>query len=107
MAGKSTKATPIRMGMTPAPVGEFIRAEILAPLGLSISKAAEILQVRRPTLSEIVNGKARLSPDIALRLEKAFGVSMELLLRMQTVYDIAQARAGAKNIDVKRYERAI
>ena len=106
MAGKPPKTKPIRMGMAPAPVGDFIRAEILEPLNLSISKAAELLQVRRPTLSEIVNGKARLNPDVALRLEKAFGVSMELLLRLQTAHDVALARAGGAAIAVKRYEPA-
>lgn len=96
----------IKMGMMPAPPGEFIREEIFAPLGLSISRAAEIIKVRRPTLSDIVNGKARLSPDVALRIEKAFGVSMELLLRMQTVYEVAQARARAGEVDVERYRDA-
>lgn len=95
---------PIKMGMMPAPVGEFIREEIFEPLDLSISKAAEITQVRRATLSDIVNGKARLNSDVALRLEKAFGVSMELLLRMQTAHEVAAARERADSIDVQRYE---
>ena len=97
---------PIKMGMMPAPPGEFIREEILAPLGLSISKAAEIMKMRRPTLSDIVNGKARLSPDAALRIEKAFGVSMDLLLRMQATYEAAKARERAGEVDVDRYEPA-
>ncbi|MEE8444902.1 MAG: HigA family addiction module antitoxin [Alphaproteobacteria bacterium] len=92
------------MGMMPAPPGEFIREEIFAPLNLSISKAAEIMKVRRPTLSEIVNGKARLNSNVALRIEKAFGVSMELLLRMQASYESAQARRNADEIDIERYE---
>jgi len=95
---------PIKMGMTPAPVGEFIREEIFRPLNLSISRAAEITGVRRPTLSDIVNDKARLSPEVALRIEKAFGVSMELLLRIQTAHEVAKARENAGNIDVQRYE---
>ncbi|MEZ5841282.1 MAG: HigA family addiction module antitoxin [Hyphomicrobiales bacterium] len=94
---------PIRMGMMPAPIGEFIREDVLEPLGLSLSKAAAIMQVRRPTLSDVVNGKARLSPDMALRLELAFGVSMSLLLRMQTARDVAVARAGAGDIAIERY----
>jgi addiction module HigA family antidote len=97
---------PIKMGMTPAPVGEFISEEIFKPLELSISKAARITKIRRPTLSDLVNGKARLSSDMALRLEKAFGVSMELLLRMQTAHDVAKAREQAASLDVKRYEPA-
>ncbi len=97
---------PIKTGMMPAPPGEFIREEIFAPLNLSISKAAEIMKVRRPTLSEIVNGKARLNSNVALRIEKAFGVSMELLLRMQASYESAQARRNADEIDIERYEPA-
>ena len=97
---------PMKMGMTPAPVGEFIREEIFVPLNLSISRAAEIIGVRRPTLSDIVNGKVRLGPDVALRLEKAFGVSMDLLMRMQTAHEVAKARENAESIQVQRYEPA-
>jgi addiction module HigA family antidote len=60
-----------RVGMTPCHPGEFIREEILAGLGLSIARAAEILGVRRATLSDLVNGKAALSPEMALRVEKS------------------------------------
>ena len=97
------KKQPIKMGMMPAPPGEFIRDQVFEPLELSISKAAEIIKIRRPTLSDIVNGKARLSSDVALRLEKAFGVSMDLLLRMQTTYEVAQARKRAGDVDVQPY----
>lgn len=83
--------------------GEVIRAEVLQPLGLSLTKAAEILGVRRATLSDLANGKTALSAEMALRLEKAFGVSMDLLLRMQAGYDGAQARRRAAEIDVRRY----
>lgn len=96
----------IKMGMMPAPPGEFIRDQILEPLDLSISKAAEVLKMRRPTLSDIINGKARLSSDVALRIEKAFGVSMDLLLRMQTSYEVAQAREHAADVDVQPYQAA-
>ena len=75
----------------PHPAG-VVRAEVLQPLGLSVTKAAEILGVRRATLSDLANRKTALSAEMALRLEKAFGVSMELLLRMQAGYDAAQAR---------------
>ncbi len=98
--------TPIKMGMMPPPPGEFIREQVLEPLDLSISKAAQILKVRRPTLSDIVNGKVRLNADVALRLEKAFGVSMGLLLRMQATYEVAQARNRASEIDVEPYRRS-
>jgi addiction module HigA family antidote len=83
--------------------GEVVREEVLRPLGLSLTKAAEILGVRRATLSDLANGKTALSAEMALRLEKAFGVSMELLLRMQAGYDAAQARRRTAEIDVRRY----
>jgi addiction module HigA family antidote len=91
------------MGMAPTPIGQFIREEVFVPLDISVSHAAKLLKVRRATLSDIVNGKARLSPETALRIEKAFGVSMELLLRMQTVQEVATARARAEDLDVERY----
>lgn len=72
--------------------GEIIREEIIKALGLTVTDAAEILGVRRATLSDVTNGKASVSAEMALRLEKAFGVSMDLLLRMQAGYDAAQAR---------------
>jgi antitoxin HigA-1 len=83
--------------------GEVIREQVLRPLGLSLTKAAEILGVRRATLSDLANGKTAVSAEMALRLEKAFGVSMDLLLRMQAGYDAAQARRRAAEIDVRRY----
>jgi addiction module HigA family antidote len=87
--------------------GEVVRTEVLQPLGLSLTKAVEILGVRRATLSHLANGKPALSADMALRLEKAFGVSMDLLLRMQAGYDAAQARRRAAEIDVRRYRRDV
>jgi addiction module HigA family antidote len=76
---------------------------VLRPFGLSITKAAEILGVRRATLSDLTNVKTAVSAEMALRLEKAFGVSMDLLLRMQAGYDAAQARRRAAEINVRRY----
>ena len=95
-----------RVGMTPCHPGEFIREEILAELGLPIARAAEVLGVRRATLSDLVNGKAALSPEMALRIEKAFGVSMDTLLRMQAWHDSHLMRQRAAEIDVKPYEPA-
>jgi addiction module HigA family antidote len=83
--------------------GEIIREDVIAALGLNLTRAAEILGVRRATLSDLCNGKAALTADMALRLEKAFGVSMDLLLRIQAAYDAAQARARADEIDVQRF----
>lgn len=83
--------------------GELIRTEIIAALGLNITRAAEILQVRRATLSDLLAGKAALSPEMALRIEKAFGPGMDHLLRMQLAYDVAQTRKHASKINVKRF----
>ena len=83
--------------------GEVIRAEVMQPLRLSITKAAEILGVRRATLSDLTNGKSAVTAEIALRLEKAFVVSMDLLLRMQAGYEAAQIRQRSGAIDVHRY----
>jgi antitoxin HigA-1 len=87
----------------PAHPGQFIRMEILEPLDLSVTRASEILGVTRPTLSALLNGRASLSPDMALRIEKAFGPKMDTLLRMQTAYDIAEARNREGNIKIRRY----
>lgn len=90
--------------MKPSHPGEFIREEILNELGLSVSQAAEILKVRRATLSDLVNGNAALSPEMALRIEKAFGVNMDMLLRMQAWHDSYSMRQRAGEIDVKRFK---
>ena len=94
---------PVKIGMRPASPGEFIREEVLNELGLSIGHAAELLGVRRATLSGLVNGRAALSPEMALRIEKAFGISMDTLLRMQAWHDSYTMRQRASEIDVKRY----
>ncbi len=83
--------------------GDFVRTEILEPLGLSVAAAAKALGVSRPTLSTLLNGRSDLSGDMALRLEKAFGVKMDTLMRMQSAFDIAEARKRAGQIKVKRY----
>ena len=77
-----TAEQPIKVGMRPTHPGSFLKAEVLDALGLSITRAAEILGVRRATLSDLVNEKTSLSPELALRFEKAFGVSMDTLLSM-------------------------
>jgi antitoxin HigA-1 len=93
-----------KVGMRPSHPGELVREEILHELGLPVARAAEILRVRRATLSDLVNGKTALSPEMALRIEKAFGVSMDTLLRMQAWHDSYAMRQRAGDIDVKRYE---
>jgi addiction module HigA family antidote len=83
--------------------GDFIRSEIIQPAGLSVTAAAAALQVSRPALSSLLNGGADLSGDMALRIEKAFGVKMDTLMRMQASYDIAQTRKREKKIRVRRF----
>jgi addiction module HigA family antidote len=87
----------------PAHPGQFIRMEVFEPLDLSVTKAAEALGVTRPALSALLNGRAALSSDMALRIEKAFGPRMDTLLRMQTAHEIAEAREREGDIKVKRY----
>src|SRR5271166_1113668 len=82
--------------------GDFIRTEIIDPAGLSVTAAAAALQVSRPALSSLLNVKASLSGDMALRIEKAFGARMETLMRMQSSYDIAQTRKRERQIRVQR-----
>ena len=77
----------IKVNVTPSHPGDFIRTEIIEELGLNVTRAAEILGVREATLSDLLNGNAVLSPEMALRIEKAFGVGMDMLLRMQAWYD--------------------
>src|SRR5216117_1020047 len=84
--------------------GDFIRTEIIEPAGLSVSAAAAVLHVSRPALSSLLNGKADLSGEMALRIEKAFGVKMDTLMRMQSSYDIARIRKHESKIQVKRYQ---
>lgn len=93
----------MRMLNPPHP-GAFIRGEIIEPLGLSVTAAAKALHVSRPALSSLLNAKSDLSGDMALRIEKAFGVKMETLMRMQSSFDIARTRAREKSIRVRRYE---
>jgi addiction module HigA family antidote len=83
--------------------GDFIRTEIIEPAGLSVTSAAAALQVSRPALSSLLNGKADLSGDMALRIEKAFGVKMDTLMRMQASYDIVRTRKRESEISVRRF----
>ncbi len=82
--------------------GRLVKHECLKPLGLSITKAAEILGVTRLTLSNLVNGKNGVSPEMAIRLSKAFGSSPEVWLGMQMDFDLTQAEKNADRIKVKK-----
>jgi len=100
------KKKSIKIGMKPSHPGAFIKTEIIDELGLSITKAAEVLGVRRATLSDLLHEKATLSPEMALRLEKAFSLDMDMLLRMQAWHDSSEMRQQARKIKVAPYRSA-
>ncbi len=91
----------MKMKNPPHP-GRLIKHECLEPLDLNITKSAEILGVTRLTLSNLVNGKNGVSPEMAIRLSKAFGSSPEVWLGLQMDYDLAQAEKKASRIKVKK-----
>jgi antitoxin HigA-1 len=92
------------MDMTNPPhPGEIISEEVLKPLGISVTDAACALGVGRQALSAVLNGRAKLTPEMAVRVEKAFGPKWEVLVRLQLQYDVADMRKRAKQIKVKRY----
>jgi addiction module HigA family antidote len=94
----------IKIGLRPPHPGTFIREEFLDEFGLSIGRAATILGVRRATLSDLLNGKSSLSAEMALRVEKAFGVNMDTLLRLQAWCDAYAVRQNAADIDVQPFK---
>jgi antitoxin HigA-1 len=85
--------------------GEHVREDCLKPLALSVTEAARILGVTRQALNNLVNGKSAISPEMAIRLAKAFGGSAEVWLSMQMSYDLARARRRAGAIKVRRVRR--
>ena len=82
--------------------GEILKELCLEPLGVSVTEAAKALGVSRKTLSSIINGKAGISPEMAVRLSIAFNTSSESWLYQQTQYDLWQAEQHRKNLRVKR-----
>ena len=82
--------------------GAWLRTEIVEPYGLSVTVAAEKLGVTRQAMSNLLNGKAALSAEMAIRFEKAFGVRAETMLRMQAAYGLVEARAHEDEIKVER-----
>jgi antitoxin HigA-1 len=88
--------------MNPPHPGFSVRHDCLEPLGLSVTKGAEILGVTRQTLNDLVHGRRGISPEMALRLEMAFGGGADTWLRLQAAYDLAQARRKADQLKVKR-----
>jgi addiction module HigA family antidote len=86
----------------PAHPGRIVRSACLEPLGLSVTEGAEVLGVTRQTLNNVIHGKSGISPQMAIRLSKAFGSTPETWLRMQLAYDLAQARKNEDKIKVRR-----
>ena len=86
----------------PVHPGRIVRYDCLEPLGLSVTEGAKILGVSRQTLTKVINGKSGISPEMALRLTKAFGSTPETWLRMQVAYDLARARKDEDKIKVQR-----
>lgn len=82
--------------------GTSVRADCLEPLGLTVTQAAKALGVSRQALNNLINGQAALSPEMAIRLDKAFGGGAETWLRLQAAYDLAQAERHADRIKVQR-----
>ena len=82
--------------------GPWLRTEIVEPYGLSVTVTAEKLRVTRQAMSNLLNGKAGLSAEMAIRFEKAFGVRADTMLRLQAAHDLAAARAHERDIIVER-----
>lgn len=98
-----TETKGLRM-KNPAHPGRFVRTVIIEPLGLSVTEAANALGITRVALSRFINEQAALSPEMAIRLDKAFGADMETLMRMQNSFDIAQAKRRQGTIKVARFK---
>jgi addiction module HigA family antidote len=90
---------------TPPHPGLSVRHDCIEPLGLTITETAEVLGVTRQALNNLVNGKSGISPEMAIRLDKAFGGSAETWLQLQMAYDLAHARRHEADIKVKRVAR--
>ena len=87
-------------------VGDWLKTEIVEPTGVSVTALAGHFGVSRQAMSNLLNGNANLSADMAIRFEKAFSIKADTLLRMQTAYDLAQARAHERDIKVKKFAKA-
>ncbi|THJ25327.1 MAG: addiction module antidote protein, HigA family [Nitrospira sp. CG24E] len=96
----------MRMKNPPHP-GLSVRHDCLEPLGLSVAEGAKVLDITRQTLSNVVSGKAGISAEMAIRLEKAFGGGAETWLRMQAAYDLAQMEKRVGKIKVRRVKDAL
>lgn len=88
----------------PCHPGEIVKYDCLEALGLTVTEAAKGLGVTRQALSDVLNGRSRVSVDMAIRFSKAFGSTPDMWLRLQMAYDLAQTRDRAKQIKVKRFK---
>ena len=84
--------------------GTVVRVSCLEPFGLNVTKGAKVLGVSRQALSNLVNGRARMSSEMAIRLAKVFGSTTETWIRLQTAYDVVQAQAREAEIEIEPYE---
>lgn len=82
--------------------GQWLRAEMVEPHGLSVTEAAAKLRVTRQAMSNLLGGRAGLSAEMAIRFEKAFGLSADTLMRMQAAHDLARVRADREGIEVEQ-----
>ena len=98
--------TGIQVKLKPRHPGKFIHTEILEELGLDTAQTAQMLGVDEESLAALVDAKTRLTPEMALRIEKAFAISMELLLRLQAWYDTEEMRAKGDAVEVQPYPPA-
>lgn len=89
--------------LAPPHPGEVISEEVLKPLEISVTEAARALGVGRQALSAVLNGRAKLTPEMAVRIEKAFGPKWEVLMRLQLQFDVAEMKKRASRIKVKRF----
>jgi addiction module HigA family antidote len=94
----------MKMKNPPHP-GTLVREECINPLGLTVTDAAAALGVTRQALNNVINGKAGISPEMAIRLAQAFGSTAEFWLGLQMDYDLAQAQKNAHRIKLKRIAR--
>ena len=95
----------MKMKNPPHP-GRIVRQECIEPLGITVTEAARVLGVTRQALNNLVNLKAGISPEMAVRLSKAFGSSPEVWLGMQMTYDLAQLEKNTDKIKVQRVATA-
>jgi addiction module HigA family antidote len=89
--------------LNPPHPGEIIAEDVLKPLNSSVTEAARALGVGRQALSAVLNGRASLTPEMSVRVEKAFGPKWEVLMRLQLQFDVAEMRKHVRHIKVKRF----